>query len=221
MQHDPQSVMVHEDSAVKTFKDLDGRSVMAGPGANWTKFVMGHYGINFSIIPSDWGIGHFMADKDFIQQVFITNEPFFAEQHGVKTRTLLIASGGYDPYRVIFTNRNFLEKHPEAVRAFVAATIRGYTEYLRGDATAARNAIQAQNPSQTPALIDYSIAAMKSYQLVEGDPAKGERMGLITPKRMNELQATLVELKVLPAPLPLEQFVRFDFLPPELAAAAR
>jgi NitT/TauT family transport system substrate-binding protein len=69
--------------------------------------------------------------------------------------------------------------------------------------------------------MDYSIAAMKRYQLVEGDPAKGERMGLITPARMNAMQQTLVDLKVLDAPLPLERFVSFDFLPPGLLPAGK
>ena len=221
MQHDPQAIMMHEDGSVKTFRDLEGKTVMGGVGANWIDFVQRHYHVAFNIIPMDYGVGRFMTNREFIQQCFITNEPYFAELNGVKTRALLIASGGYDPYRVIFTSRSFAEKHPDAVRGFVAATIRGYTEYLHGDASAARARIQAENPSQSPALMDYSIAAMKRYQLVEGDPAKGERMGQITPERMTAMLQTLVELKVLDAPLPLERFVSFDFLPPEARAGGK
>jgi len=215
MQHDPQAIMMHGDGPVKSFRDLDGRSVMAGPGANWIAFVQRHYGVKFNIIPMDYGVARFMTNREFVQQCFITNEPYYAELNGVKTRALLIASEGYDPYRVIFTNRSFADRHPEAVRAFVAATIRGYIEYLHGDAGDARARILAENPSQTPALMDYSIAAMKRYQLVEGDPAKGERMGLLTPERMTAMLQTLVDLKVLDAPVPLERFVSFDYLPPE------
>ena len=221
MQHDPQAIMMHEDSPVKSFRDLDGRSVMSGPGANWIAFVQKHYGVRFSIIPMDYGIARFMADRDFMQQCFITNEPYLAELHGVRTRALLIASGGYDPYRVIFTNRSFAESHPEAVRAFVAATIRGYKEYMNGDAGEARALIQAENPMQTPALMDYSIATMKRYHLVEGDPARGERMGLVTPQRMTALLQTLVDLGVLDAPMPLDRFVSFDYLPPEVSPGER
>lgn len=221
MQHDPQAIMMHDDGPVRSFKDLDGRSVMSGPGANWVGYVQRHYGVHFNVIPMDYGVGRFMSDKSFVQQCFITNEPYFAELHGVKTRALLIAGGGYDPYRVIFTNRSFAAAHPDAVRAFVAATIRGYTEYLHGDARQARAKIQAENPSQSDPLFDYSISAMKRFQLVEGDPAKGERMGLITPERMNALQQTLVDLKLLDAPMPLESFVSFDFLPPAQTGAAK
>lgn len=213
MEHDPQAVMVHEGSPVRSFKDLEGKSVMAGPAANWIAFVQQHYGVHFNVIPTDYGPARFAADKDFIQQCFITNEPYFAELHGSKTRAFLIAGGGYDPYRVIFTNRTFAEKHPEAVRAFVAGTIRGYTEYLDGDSAPGRKRVQAENPSQVPALIDYSIAAMKRFKLVAGDPSKGERIGLITPERMQAMEQTLVEIKVLDAAMPLDRFVSFDFLP--------
>ena len=221
MEHDPQAVMVHADSPVRTLRDLDGRSVMAGPAANWVAYVQAHYGIKFQVIPTDWGIGRFIADKDFIQQCFISNEPYYAEIHGVKTRAILVTGAGYDPYRVIFTSRSFALAHPEAVRGFVAATLRGYTEFLHGDAALARARIQAENPSQTPGLIDYSLSAMKEYKVVEGDAAKGERTGLVTPERMNALQQTLVELKILDAPMPLDRFVSFDFLPPGLASGAK
>ena len=221
MQHDPQAIMMHEDGAVKSFRDLDGRSVMSNPGANWTTFVEKRYGVHFNLIPMDYGLGRFMSDRNFVQQCFISNEPYFAELQGVKTRVLLIASGGYDPYRVIFTSRAFAESHPEAVRAFVAATIRGWKEFLHGDASQARARIQSENPSQTPALIDYSMAAMKKYKLVEGDPAKGERMGLITAQRAKEMVQTLVDLKALDAPMPIESFVNFDYLPPADGSAGK
>ena len=221
MEHDPQAVMFHEDGPVRTFRDLEGRSVMSNPGAHWVEYVQQHYGVHFNLIPMDFGIARFMSDKAFIQQCFITNEPYFAELHGAKTRALLIASGGYDPYRVVYTNRAFATSHPEAVRAFVAATIRGYTEYLNGDPSKARERIQAENPSQTDPIFDYGISAMKRYQLVAGDPSKGERMGLITPERMMALQQTLVEIKLLKETMPLEKFVSFDFLPPEATGSGR
>ncbi len=105
------------------------------------------------------------------------------------------------------------------MRAFVAATIRGWVDFLHGDSTQARATIQAEDPSQSPALMDYSVAAMIRYKLVEGDPAKGERAGLITPARMSALLQTLVDLKILDGRPALDDFVSFDFLPADLKAA--
>jgi NitT/TauT family transport system substrate-binding protein len=219
-EHNPQAILVHADSPVKTFRDLDGKSVMAVPGSAWPAFVEGRYGIKLNILPMDYGLARFMSDRNFIQQCFITSEPYEVELHGVKARAMLIADSGYDPYRVIFTNRNFARDHPEAVRAFVAGTSRGWTEFLRGDDSEARARIQAENTSQTTALMDYSIATMKRYSLVGGDPAKGERIGLLTRARMTALVHTLTELRILDAPLPLEKFVSFEFLPAGLKAAS-
>jgi NitT/TauT family transport system substrate-binding protein len=219
MEHNPQAIMVHDESAVKSFHDLDGKSVMCIAGSTWIDYLQNHFGIHFNVVPADYGLARFMADKDFIQQCFITNEPYYVELHGAKARTLLIAEAGYDPYRVIFTSRSFAREHPEAVRAFVAATIRGWVDFLHGDSAQARATIQSEDPSQSPALMDYSVAAMKRYNLVEGDPAKGERAGLITPERMSALLQILVDLKILDGRPALDDFVSFDFLPPELKAA--
>jgi hypothetical protein len=66
--------------------------------------------------------------------------------------------------------------------------------------------------------MDYSMSAMRRYHLVEGDPARGERAGLITRARMTALVQALVDLKLLDTPPPLDEFVSFDFLPPEPVA---
>jgi len=218
LEHNPQAIMVHDESPVRTFRDLDGKTLMAVAGSTWIDYVQNHYGIAFNVVPADYGLARFMADKDYIQQCFITNEPYFAELNGEKTRALLIANSGYDPYRVLFTSRRFAREHPDVVRAFVAASAKGWVEFMHGDASAARARIQADDPSQSQALMDYSMAAMRRYQLVEGDPAKGERAGLITPERITALMKALVDLKIMDSAPPLEQFVSFDFLPPEPGA---
>jgi NitT/TauT family transport system substrate-binding protein len=54
-----------------------------------------------------------MADKDFIQLCFITNEPFFIRENVANPKTVLIADSGYDPDRVIFTSKNSPGKTPK------------------------------------------------------------------------------------------------------------
>jgi NitT/TauT family transport system substrate-binding protein len=215
MQHDPEAIMLHEGSPVRSFKDLDGHTVMCNIGQGWIAFLESRYGIKLNLIPMDYGMAQFIADENFIQQCFISNEPYLALEHGVRTRSMLIANGGYDPYRVIFTSQAFARLHPEAVRSFVAETIRGYREFLNGDAGEARRLIQERNPSETPGVIDFAIKAMKEHRLVEGDPAKGESTGLITPARMEAMLQVMVQIKALEAPVALEKFVSFDFLPAE------
>jgi NitT/TauT family transport system substrate-binding protein len=214
MQHDPQAILVHDESPVHTLKDLDGRRVMGEPGANWIDYLTARYGIKFSLIPMNYGIAQFMADKDLIQQCFITNEPYYLQQRGVAFRTLLIADSGYDPYRVVFTTRRFAREHPEAVRGFVAASIRGWEAFIHGNPEPAKRLIAARNDQMSSAFMDYSIATLRQYRIIDGKAESGERTGQLTRGRIQEQIDLLARLHIIPAPLPLDQVATFDFLPP-------
>jgi NitT/TauT family transport system substrate-binding protein len=218
MQHDPQALLLHDENPVKTFADLNGKSIMAVPGTNWINFLKVRYKIEFNIVPLNYGLAQFMADKNFIQQCFITNEPYYAAKNGAKPRTLLLDDSGFTPYRIFFTTQKFARENPEAIRAFVAASIRGWDDFLSGDSTPGKKLIAARNEQMTTEFMEFTIGAMKANRLISGDPAKGEQTGLLTRKRLQEQMDTLVELKVMAGPVPMEKFVRFDFLPPALQA---
>jgi len=219
MEHDPQAVLVHDESPVRRFEDLDGKTIMAIPGSNWIDFIKAQYHIDFRLIPGNYGIAQFMADPKFIQQCFVTNEPYYVLKNGGHPRTLLIADSGFNPYRAIFATREFAREHPDAVRAFLAASIRGWEEFMNGDPSPAKAMIAGRNEQMSTEFMDYSIRAMRDRQLVAGKPELGERTGLMTRKRMREMSDALARLKIIPEPMPLDRFVSFEFLPPELKAA--
>lgn len=221
MEHDPQAILVHEDSPVTTFAQLNGTSVMAIPGSGWIQFLKARYKIDFRLIPGNFGISQFMADKNFIQQCFITNEPYFTAQNGVKSRALLIADSGWDPYRILFCTQTFAREHPEALKKFMAATTRGWIDYMSGDPKPAQQMILARNSKMTQAFVDYSTEAMRKYYLVSGRPGTGEHPGLMEAKRLADQAQLLAELKITPTVIPVEKFATFDFLPPEQQALAK
>ena len=214
MQHDPQAILLHEENPVNTFADLNGRTIMAVPGSNWLDYVKMHHGIDLKLIPLNYSLAQFMADKSFIQQCFITNEPYYA----AKVKTLLISNSGYDPYRVMFTTQKFAREHPEALRAFVAASLRGWRDFITGDPAPARALIAGSNDQMKSDFMDFSIGAIKDNFLVTGRPGTGEDIGVMTRRRLQEQVELLVQLKIIPAPVPLEKFASFDFLPAELRA---
>jgi NitT/TauT family transport system substrate-binding protein len=213
MQRDPQAIMFHAGSGIHGFKDLDGRSIMATPAANFIPIMEKKFGIKVSITPLDFGLSRFMADPKFVQQCFITNEPYYVRKQGAEIETLLLSDTGFSPYRVWFTSRKFATEHPEAVRAFTAASIRGWREYLEGDRTAADKLIGTENKQMLPEFIAYSVGAMKQYQLPAGDPAKGETYGQIKADRIAEQIRQLVEIGVLETPLKVEDVFDASFLP--------
>jgi NitT/TauT family transport system substrate-binding protein len=221
MERDPQAILVHDESPVRTFSDLNHRTIMGVPGSNWIEYIKAHYHIDFNLIPSNFGISQFMADKDFIQQCFVTNEPYYVRKNGGQPRTLLMSDSGFNPYRVIYTTQRYLKDHPAEVRAFVAASLRGWADFMSGDPEPGKALILKADENMTSDFIDYSIKAMRDDHIVSGKAELGERIGLMTPQRLQGQVDVLAQLKIIPELIPLDRFVRFDFMPPDLQPGAR
>src|ERR1700678_3674923 len=91
MQQDPQAVMVHENSPVHTFADLEGHTIAARPGSTWFQYLLKRYNLkNVREIPATYSVANFLQDPAYIQQCFVTSEPYFARKAGAQVRTLMI-----------------------------------------------------------------------------------------------------------------------------------
>jgi NitT/TauT family transport system substrate-binding protein len=213
-QHDPQALMVRDASPVKSLADLAGRTVTANVGMTWIPYVQKKYGITFSLTPNSFGLANFWGDPNAIQQCVVTNEPFFARQRGLPVRTLLLADSGYDCYHVIFSRREFLRQSPETVRAFVAASIRGWRDYLEGDPQPADRLILARHPQASRELLEFSRREMIAHGFVAGDRARGEDVGRLSLPRIADEIETLRELKVIDVALAVTTVATDEFLPP-------
>jgi len=199
MQHDPQAIMVHKDSPIQTFADLEGRTIAAQPGSTWLKYVVSRFNLHqVREVPSTHSIANFLDDPNYVQQIFITSEPFFARQAGAEVRTLLISSSGYDPYRVTFASRDFVAQHPDLVVRFVRASIRGWQSYLADPAATNAHLLQL-NPALNPAQEAYTAQALRDGSFVTGgDPAQ---TGHMTAARWQATYEQLKSLGILHGPL--------------------
>lgn len=213
MLHDPQALMVHEGSPVKTFRDLDGRVVIGNVGMAWFPFLEKKYGIKIDKRQNTYGLGEFLVDPEAIQQCLVTNEPFFAEEHGQKVRTLPLAETGYDCYHTIFCRRELIQSSPEVVSAFVSASIRGWKDYLDGNPAAADEMILKRNPQMTQALLQFSRSEIILRGLVRGDRAKGEEIGQLSLARLMQQMDALVLMRIMETPVLLPTVFTTDFLP--------
>jgi len=201
MQHDPQAIMVHRDSPIHDFKDLEGHTIAAQTGATWLKFVTLRYGLHqVRQVPSTLSIANFLADPGYVQQIFITSEPFFAKQAGVEVRTLLISSSGYDPYRVSFTTRDFAAQHPDLVAKFVRASIRGWQAYL-SDPAATNALLLKLNPALNPAQEAYTAQTLRDGGFITGGDPSGAQTGRMTAARWQTSYEQLKSLGILHGPV--------------------
>jgi NitT/TauT family transport system substrate-binding protein len=212
MQHDPLALLIHQESPVKTFRDLQGHAVMTTPGANWVAYVQHKFQIQFSVIPLNFGMAQFMADPNFIQQCFLTNEPYYVEKNGGHPRVLPLSESGYDPYRVVNGNAGFVAAHPRVTRAFVQASLRGWLDYMNGDPSPAFAEIARRNVQMTPDFIAYSYRAMKQYHLIEGDKAKGEATGILSRHRLQSQIDALQDLGFLDRKVAVDEVAAMQFI---------
>jgi NitT/TauT family transport system substrate-binding protein len=200
MQQDPQAVMVHANSPVHTFADLNGHTVAVKPGSIWFQYIVKKYGLkNVREIPATYSVASFLADPNYIQQCFVTSEPYFARQAGADVRTLLISATGYQPYRVIFTSKSFLADHPDVVAKFVKASMQGWANYLKNP-TMVDHDLAKLNPAMSPEQMQFSIDTLKRDRFIAGDGTADSHLGHFTAARWNRTYQQLLDLKVIAHP---------------------
>ena len=213
MQRDAQGILFHTENPLTSLRDLEGKTLMAGAGSAWLEVLRTKLGVKYNLMPLAGDLARFMNNKAFVQQCFVTNEPYFARQRGANVGALLIASDSYEPYRVMLTSNEFLAKHPDIVAKFVRASIKGWVDYLTGDPSPANQLLLTKRNDLTPEFMAYSIKSMNEYKLVLGDPAKGEEAGQLKAARLEKQIKLLQEIGVLDKPVALSDVVNFEFAP--------
>lgn len=213
MQRNPLALMFHRTRPLNSLKDLDGRVLIASAGAAWVDFLQRSQRVRFDLRPVGANMANFVADESLVRECFATQEPYLAEKMGAQVGFLMLADAGYDPYRVIYTSRDYAARHPEVLRRFLEATIDGYEDLLVGNPAPAFAAVSAANPAMDPALMQHSLGKMRALRLVQGSSAEGERTGRIIRERIARQIEQLQDLGLLARPLEVDDVARFDLLP--------
>ena len=201
MQHDPQGLMVRATSPVHTWADLNGRTVAVRPGSTWWEFIEKKFNLtNVHEIPATYSVANFLQDPNYIQQAFVTSEPYFAQKSGVASRMLMDSDAGYDPYRVYFTSREFAQQHPDIVAKFVKASTRGWHDYMQ-DPTATNELLRKLNPALNAEWESFSWNALKGGNYVTGAAPDGSDLGQFDPARWKTMYEQLLDLHVIQKPI--------------------
>ncbi len=213
LQHDPIGIMVHADSPVQTFADLSGRRVAVSPGFLWFRYIVQHFGLHdVQEIPPTYSVANFLHDPTYIQQAFVTSEPYFAQQGGAQTRTLLVRDAGYDDYRVLIGRRDWVAAHPDETRRLVAAALRGWRDFLDSP-DAGLVEILKHNPETTQALAANGAKVLREGHFVDGFADRGEAIGQMTDRRWREQADVLKSIGALPAGFEPSNAYTNDFQP--------
>ncbi len=218
-QKDSAVLIAHAGQGNDTLAALKGKKIMISPETRvgfWL-FLKSKYSFSDEqIAPYTFNLAPFLADPKAIQQGLLTSEPFQIERAGQKPVVMLLADSGYTSYgSVITTSRKLASEKPEVVRKFVAASIKGWIDYLNGDPSKANALIKRDNPDMTDELIAYSRAKMKEYGIVDSGDAKSGGVGAMTDARWKAFFNLMAASGLYPKDMDYRRAFTTDFLPKE------
>ncbi|MBV8837727.1 MAG: ABC transporter substrate-binding protein [Alphaproteobacteria bacterium] len=187
-QKDPQVLLAHPGEAEK-FTDLKSLTLLVSSEGQQTyfKWMQAEFGFSGAKVkPYTFNPQPFLLDKQTAMQGYVTSEPFAVEKAGqFKPKVFLLADNGFNTYSTLIeARRETVEKRPELVQRFVDASAIGWYHYLYGDNKAANALIKKQNPEMTDELLNYSVAAMKEYGIVDSGDTLKSGIGAMTDARM-------------------------------------
>jgi NitT/TauT family transport system substrate-binding protein len=216
-QDDPSGILVHADSSVRRFEDLQGKTIIARPGWPFLEFLKRKYGLTVNVVAQNFSSAAFLGNKEALQQGYYIAEPFHITQAGGKMpRFLSTWDAGFRGYAVLITNRRFARERPADLRAFTRAYIRGWRDYLEGDPAPAHAALKQAHAQNTDAFMDFSRRMILQEKLVTGRDADGgpAKVGRLDPARYTAQIATLEELGLLkPGKVTAAAALTTEFLP--------
>jgi NitT/TauT family transport system substrate-binding protein len=197
-QTNPQGILWHaEDTTIKTLADLSNHTLIYSFGAGYEPYLVEKYHYtNFKTQSYDFTSRAFSLNPKAANQCYVTSEPYAWGKQGLKIKYALIASSGYSPYGdIIFTTEDMINKNPGAVKAFVKASVAGWTSYLK-DSMATNvymaTAPGAKNYPLKPDEMAFSYSQVKKLGLVAGGDAIKHGIGYMSLERWQTLQQQMV-----------------------------
>jgi NitT/TauT family transport system substrate-binding protein len=217
-QDDPSGILVNADSPVHRFEDLQGKTIIARPEWAFLKFLQKKYHLTFNVVPQNFSVAAFLGNHEALQQGYFIAEPYHITHAGGKMpRFLSTWDAGFRAYAVLVTSQRFAREHPEELRAFVRAYIRGWRDYLEGDPTPAHAALKRANPNNSDEFMTFSRRMIIEAKLVTGRDANGgpQNIGRLDPARYATQIAQLESLGILrPGKVTAATAVTTEMLPP-------
>jgi len=215
-QKDPQ-VMIGHPEVFKKMEDLKGKTILisADANTNYWPWMKATFGLSDSQVrPYTFNIQPFVADKNVVQQGYLSSEPFAIEREAkFKPSVFLLADHGWTPYSTtIVCMEDTLKKKPAAVAAFVKASMQGWKDYLKADPAEANALIKKDNPSMRDDLLANGRASMLATGMVLGGDAAKMGVGIMTDERIKKTYDMMVSMKLLDPKVDVKKTYTTEFV---------
>ena len=216
-QKDPQVMIGHPEN-FKQMADLKGKTILISGDANtnYWPWLKASFGLDDKQVrPYTFNIQPFVADKNVVQQGYLSSEPYAIEKQArFKPNAFLLSDHGWPPYTTtVVCMESTLQKKPQQVAAFIKASMLGWKAYMSGDPSAANALIRKDNPNMGEDELLNGIRLLKETGMVLGGDAKTMGIGVITDERMKKTYDMLVSMKLLdPAKVDLKKTYSTQFV---------
>ncbi|AET61144.1 NMT1/THI5 like domain-containing protein [Paenibacillus terrae HPL-003] len=211
-QKSPQGIMVHTNQNISSLADLNNHAVYVGTGSVFWDYVKSKYKLdNVKEMAYTGSLAPFVADEKIAIQGYVTSEPYEMKQQNVDVNFLLLADAGYNPYsNVLFTTEQYIQDHPDIVRAYVEASMKGW-DYYKTNYDTVNDVILKENPDFTKEKLNYAAKTLIPF-VYEGDAVE-HGVGYMTDERWTELGRQLTEIGALKSEPDISKVFTDKFLP--------
>jgi NitT/TauT family transport system substrate-binding protein len=216
-QKDPSVLIAHPDAGINSLADLKGKPIMIGADTRvgYWLFLKAKFGYgDDQIRPYNFNMTPFLADKNAVQQGYLTSEPFLIEkQGGLKPAVFLLADSGYTSYgSLIETSQKLIDTQPDLVQRFVNAAAEGWYSYLYGDPSPANALIKKDNPDQSDDLLNYAHDMMKTRGIVDSGDSLQNGIGAMSDARWQDFFTVMSGQDLYPKTLDVKKAYTLKFV---------
>ncbi len=226
-QKEPQIIMTHPGQGMDTWEDLQGTpSLLIGDNGflSFYQWMMSDFGFTAEQRkPYTFNSAPFLADKKSGQQGYVTSEPYsIKNEGGFKPNVFLLADYGFDTYSTtVETMEVTIADHSDWVQCFVDGSALGWANYLYGDNKAANELIKAANPDMSDGQIEFSIAQLKEFGIVDSGEAESLGIGAMTDERHKSFFDKMVKAGVVDGSIDDKSSYTLDFVNKGVGAEER
>lgn len=205
-QHSSLVLLAKQNGEIRHIHDLVGKRVMLEPHSNELLAYLKDEGITADqliLYPHVSNPLPLINGEVDAMSAYITDEPYLLEERGINYHIFSPRSGGIDFYGdTLFTTEQQIARHPERVRSFLKATLRGWTYAF----------------THVDEIVDLIIADYSKRHSREHLKYEAEKMRLLTspdvvalghmnPGRWKHIADTYAKLGMIPRDFSLQGFL--------------
>ncbi|WP_345985705.1 ABC transporter substrate-binding protein [Sulfurimonas sp. HSL-1656] len=186
-QSSPMVLLAREDSGIRKIEDLRGKRVMMTSDVQTAASVQamlrnaGMQEMELNLIPHTFDPLSLERNETDAMAAYSSNEPFVLSNRGVKTFAIDPKVAGFDFYNdILFTSQSELQQHPERVKRFYEASLKGWRYAFEHIDETARLLFEKYNVQhKSLEALRFEGKTLKSFALKEDTP-----LGDLSPDRL-------------------------------------